>query len=187
MYSQSSLLDLTVGHVHDYKWSHHNEEKYQTKDETVPVPGGLAPHWSITVASVPINGWHWEQMLRSWFSVFSLDIDPLKCNGNDWRLLSSSGSSGRVRGGPRNMKSMRPPSAAIFFMTYFHIAGGGHGPLGPPGSATAFNGFMSDWSFTGHAKSFLIITWQTEASLPLWLLVQVDSTPGLPRDPVSAD
>ena len=48
------------------------------------------------------------------------------------RLRASSGSSGRVRGGPRNMKSMRPPSAAIFFMTYFHRAGGGHGPLGPP-------------------------------------------------------
>ena len=30
------------------------------------------------------------------------------------------------------MKSMQPPSAAIFFMTYFHRAGGGHGPLGPP-------------------------------------------------------
>ena len=30
------------------------------------------------------------------------------------------------------MKSMRPPSAAIFFMTYFHRARGGHGPLGPP-------------------------------------------------------
>ena len=30
------------------------------------------------------------------------------------------------------MKSMRPPLAAIFFMTYFHRAGGGgHGPLGP--------------------------------------------------------
>ena len=36
------------------------------------------------------------------------------------------------------MKSMRPPSAAIFFMTYFYRAGGGgHGPLGSPGSATA--------------------------------------------------
>ena len=30
------------------------------------------------------------------------------------------------------MKSMRPPLAAIFFMTYFHRAGEGegHGPLG---------------------------------------------------------
>ena len=30
------------------------------------------------------------------------------------------------------MKSMRPPSAAIFLMTYFHRAGGrGHGPVDP--------------------------------------------------------
>ena len=37
----------------------------------------------------------------------------------------SSGSSGRVRGGPRNMKSMGPLLAAIFcMMTYFHRAGG---------------------------------------------------------------
>ena len=35
------------------------------------------------------------------------------------------------------MKSMRPPLAAIFFMTYFHRGRGGHGPLAPPGSATA--------------------------------------------------
>ena len=34
------------------------------------------------------------------------------------------------------MKSMRPPLAAIFFMTYLSRAGGGHGPLAPPGSAT---------------------------------------------------
>ena len=30
------------------------------------------------------------------------------------------------------MKSMQPPLVAIFFMTYFHSAGGGHGPLTPP-------------------------------------------------------
>ena len=51
--------------------------------------------------------------------------------------LCSSGSSDWVRGGPRNMKSMRPPLVAIFFMTYFYRARGGHGPLAPPGSATA--------------------------------------------------
>ena len=51
----------------------------------------------------------------------------------------SSGSSGRVSGGPRNMKSMRLPSAAIFFMTYFHRARGGPWPpRPPPGSATGF-------------------------------------------------
>ena len=44
----------------------------------------------------------------------------------------SSGSSSRVRGGGRNMKSMWLPLAVIFFMTYFHRARGGHGPLAPP-------------------------------------------------------
>ena len=48
----------------------------------------------------------------------------------------SSGSSGRVRRGPRNMKSMQPPLAAIFFMTYFHRARGAMAPSPPPGSAT---------------------------------------------------
>ena len=43
----------------------------------------------------------------------------------------SSGSSGRVRGGARNMKSMRLPSAAIFFMTYFYRARGGMAPWAP--------------------------------------------------------
>ena len=42
----------------------------------------------------------------------------------------SSGSSGGVSGGPRNMNCMRAPSAAIFFMTYFYRAGGG-GPMSP--------------------------------------------------------
>ena len=49
----------------------------------------------------------------------------------------SSGSSGQVRGGARNMKSMWLSWAAIFFMTYFHRAGGGgNAPLAPPGYAT---------------------------------------------------
>ena len=51
------------------------------------------------------------------------------------------------------MKSMRPPLAAIFFMTYFYrVEGGGrvYGPFGPTGSATVFVAFMlfsvySDW------------------------------------------
>ena len=30
------------------------------------------------------------------------------------------------------MKSMQPPSAAIFFMTFFYKAGGSPGPVGPP-------------------------------------------------------
>ena len=36
------------------------------------------------------------------------------------------------KGGQRNMKSMRPLSVAIFFMTYFHRAGGGAWPPRPP-------------------------------------------------------
>ena len=52
-------------------------------------------------------------------------------------FLSSIGSSGRVGGGPRNMKSMWPPLAAIFFMTCFYRARGGPWPpRPPPGSAT---------------------------------------------------
>ena len=36
----------------------------------------------------------------------------------------------QYRGGPRNMKPMRPPPAAICFMTYFYRAGG-DGPFAP--------------------------------------------------------
>ena len=56
------------------------------------------------------------------------------CNG------SSSGSRCWVKGGrARNMKSMWPPSTAIFFITYFYRAGGGGGrALSPPGSATGY-------------------------------------------------
>ena len=50
--------------------------------------------------------------------------------------IHSSGSSGRVRGGARNMKSMHPPLAAIFFMTFFYRAGRPWSPRHPPGSAT---------------------------------------------------
>ena len=54
-------------------------------------------------------------------------------NKDHWTI--SSGSSRLVRGGGlRNMKSIRLPSAAIFFMTNFYRAGGSW-PLGPPGSA----------------------------------------------------
>ena len=44
--------------------------------------------------------------------------------------------AGPGKGGPRNMTSMQPPSVAIFFMTYFHRAGGAMAPSAPPGSAT---------------------------------------------------
>ena len=63
--------------------------------------------------------------------------DIFSSNGRGKILIKgdpSSGSSGRVRGGPRNMKSMRPPSVAIFFMTYFYRARGGMAPSAPPGS-----------------------------------------------------
>ena len=43
----------------------------------------------------------------------------------------SSGSSGRVRGGARNMKSMQPPLVAIFYDLFSKGRGKGHGPLGP--------------------------------------------------------
>ena len=52
----------------------------------------------------------------------------------------SSGSSGWVRGGARNTKSMQLASAAIFFMTYFYRAGG---PWAPPPSATGATGVVS--------------------------------------------
>ena len=67
-------------------------------------------------------------------------MEDFQCTGEAEGLgvgeKGSSGSSGRVRGGPRNMKSKQPPTVAIFFMTYFHRAGGGMAPSAPPGSAT---------------------------------------------------
>ena len=46
---------------------------------------------------------------------------------------NSSGSSGRVHGGAtRNMKSMRLPLTAIFFMTYFYRARGESWPPRAP-------------------------------------------------------
>ena len=53
--------------------------------------------------------------------------------------IHSSGSSGRVRGGARNMKSMRPPLAAIFLWPIFTGPGGPWPPWPPPGSATDSN------------------------------------------------
>ena len=37
------------------------------------------------------------------------------------------------------MKSMRPPQAVIFFMTYFYRVGGRHDLLGPPLDLLLFN------------------------------------------------
>ena len=48
------------------------------------------------------------------------------------RVCISSGSRGQVRGGvPRNVKAMQLPLGAIFFMTNFYRARGGHGPSTP--------------------------------------------------------
>ena len=55
-------------------------------------------------------------------SSFSEATDHLK--DLDHLNAHSSGSSDRVREGARNMKSMWPPLATIFFMTYFYRAGG---------------------------------------------------------------
>ena len=48
-------------------------------------------------------------------------------------FIRSIGSSGRVGGGgPRNMKSMGLPLAAIVFMTYFYRGWGTMAPSAPP-------------------------------------------------------
>ena len=65
------------------------------------------------------------------------------------------------------MKSMRPPSVTIFFMTYFHRAGGGAmAPSAPPGSATVTfqnSSFLSFWyliklSISKDIKRWLILS-----------------------------
>ena len=61
----------------------------------------------------------------------------------------SSGSSGQVTGVLRNMKSMRLPLMAIFFMTNFYRArGGAMAPSASPRSATAY--WLLQWSLIGH-------------------------------------
>ena len=47
----------------------------------------------------------------------------------NWKVLSSSGSSGRV--GARNMKYLRPSLVVMFFMTYFYRFGEGFAPPPP--------------------------------------------------------
>ena len=53
-----------------------------------------------------------------------LDLSRLNIN------VSSSGSSGRVRGGEKH-EIYAAAFGGHLFMTYFHRARGGHGPLGP--------------------------------------------------------
>ena len=68
---------------------------------------------------------------QKWFSPHSAKIttfDAKHCLGGGLVKIiksSSSGSSGQVRGGTRNMKSMWPPLAAI------SQGQGDHGPLAP--------------------------------------------------------
>ena len=59
---------------------------------------------------------------------------------SDWSVADPAAG----KGGPRNMKSMRPPLAAIFFMTYFYKPGEAMTPSAPlPRSATAGLGSQS--------------------------------------------
>ena len=65
--------------------------------------------------------------------VFFITVPTKYCVHAHFNKLPSIGSSGRWGGrGPRNMKSIWPPSAAIFFMTYLYRAGGGGGGEWPP-------------------------------------------------------
>ena len=50
------------------------------------------------------------------------------------------------------MKSMGPLLIAIFFITYFYRAGGGHDPSAPPGSATVNNKINAQVPGQGHTK-----------------------------------
>ena len=94
----------------------------------------------------------------------------------------SSGSSVRVGGGggPRNMKSMWPNLVAIFFMTYFYRAGGGHAwpprihywqftvspaSLGLPVNSRVYE--LSHWHLSSPA---MLNVWETVQ----WLLLLAD-------------
>ena len=49
----------------------------------------------------------------------------------------SSGSSGRVGGGEKHEIYMAAFGSHLFYDLFLQDGGRGHGPLGPPGSATA--------------------------------------------------
>ena len=66
----------------------------------------------------------------------------------------SSGSSGRVRG-PRNMKSVRPLSGAIFFMTNFYRVWGAWPPRSP---ATGLDGPLDENSDRFGAQIHNVVT-----------------------------
>ena len=61
------------------------------------------------------------------------------------------------------MKSMRPPLVVIFFMTYFHRAGGRHGPLGPPGIVTPAGSVFTRFGFNPVSQRLLTF-WDNSSS-----------------------
>ena len=66
--------------------------------------------------------------------------------------LSSSGSSGQVRGAEKQ-EIYAATFGSHLSMTHLHRAGGGHGPLGPPGSATAISQFLWLITIAAHGRS----------------------------------
>ena len=84
--------------------------------------------------------------------------------------------NGQVRGA-RNMKSMRLPLVAIFFMTYFHRAGGVLPPWPPPESATDLQfPYYLDLKMIVQVGAWLIRTQQFEVALNskfLWNFCQI--------------
>ena len=90
----------------------------------------------------------------------------------------SSGSSSQVRGA-KNMKSMLPPSTAIFLWLIFTGPGEGYGTLGPPGSATAMclmhakfgNLFVQYWNLPAakfHKCYWLIFMYLVDFKKAVW-------------------
>ena len=95
-------------------------------------------HANVLIGSLPHNWVIYQNVCLTMFSEI-LRSQMLSHNRRKQTSIFSSGSSGRVREGPRNMKSMWLPLAAIFFMTYFHrTRGGAMATSAPPRSATDF-------------------------------------------------
>ena len=68
---------------------------------------------------------------------------------------SSIGSSDRVGKGPRNMKSMWSPLAAIFFMTYLYRVGGAMAPSAPPLDLLLGSGVPGPRGMPAHGECLL--------------------------------